>query len=172
LLTVEQAYARYVRRVTPELVAPDTPEIRDELTMEIGQFYRSGAVIDGRGEAEPACLHPDETRGRPGARVPHAWLGDGRSTIDCASDHPTVLAGPQAHDWIAAAEAIGLPAVTLPADASAQCALGKSGALLARPDGFVAWRAGEGHDASIALEQALAECFSPGKAAFSYIAES
>ncbi|MBO9627786.1 MAG: FAD-dependent monooxygenase, partial [Microbacterium sp.] len=74
LLTVEQAYTRYVRRVTPEEIGPDTPAQRDELTMELGQFYRSNAVVDGRREDEPACLHPDQTRGRAGARVPHVWL--------------------------------------------------------------------------------------------------
>src|SRR5690606_17856191 len=88
-LTVEQAYARYIRRVTPEWIAPDTPEMRDELTMEIGQFYASNAVADGRKPDEPACMHPDETRGRAGARVPHAWFDGGRSTVDVAAREPT-----------------------------------------------------------------------------------
>ena len=68
VLTVEQAYARYVRRVTPEEVTPETPALRDELTMELGQFYCSGAVIGGRAEDQPACLHPDVTRGTSGCR--------------------------------------------------------------------------------------------------------
>jgi 2-polyprenyl-6-methoxyphenol hydroxylase-like FAD-dependent oxidoreductase len=161
LLTVAQAYARYVRRVTPELVTSDTPEMRDELTMEIGQFYRSDAIVGGRESDEPACLHPDETRGRAGSRVPHAWLGDGRSTFDCAGLRPTLLAAPQAKEWIAAAEEIGLPAVTLPADAARPCGIGKTGALLVRPDGFVAWRALRSERASMdalrgALSSALA----------------
>jgi hypothetical protein len=140
LLTVEQAYARYIRRVVPEEIDATTPEMRDELTMELGQFYASGAVIDGRTNGEPACMHPDQTRGRPGSRVPHAWLIDGRSTIDCASEKVTVLAGPQAQGWTEAAEELGLAQVTLPADAARQCGIGKTGALLARPDGFVGWR--------------------------------
>ena len=128
-LTVEQAYARYIRRVTPEEIAPDTPEMRDELTMEIGQFYRSNAVKDGRAEHEPACLHPDQTRGRAGARVPYAWLEDGRSTLDVAAEKPTWLLGP---------EAASADGVRLSSEAAELCGLGSAGAMLARPDGFVA----------------------------------
>lgn len=129
LLTVEQAYTRYVRRVTPEEIGPDTPAQRDELTMELGQFYRSNAVVDGRRAGEPACLHPDQTRGRAGARVPHAWLDDGRSTLDVAATRSIWLLGPDT------------PAgdgVRLTLDAARRCGIGRDGAMLVRPDGFVA----------------------------------
>ena len=147
-LTVEQAYARYVRRVTPEEIDARTPEIRDELTMEIGQFYRSNAVTGGRGEDEPACLHPDETRGRSGARVPHAWVGEDRSTLDVATDGFALLLGPQAmSDCNIAAERIS-------EEAAAACGLGPKDGLLARPDGYVAWR-GNAVEARAALAQVL-----------------
>ena len=129
LLTVEQAYARYIRRVVPEEIGPDTPEMRDELTMEIGQFYRSNAVVDGRREDEPACMHPDETRGRAGARVPHAWFADGRSTLDVAATDSTWLLGP---------EATSQDGVRLSAENAEDCGIGPAGAMLVRPDGFVA----------------------------------
>lgn len=129
-LIVEQAYARYIRRVTPEWIGPDTPELIDELTLEIGPFYRSNAVVDGRKPDEPACLHPDKTRGRAGARVPHAWLPDGRSTLDVAANEATWLLGPEADGT----------GVRLSAETAAQCGLGPAGALLVRPDGFVAER--------------------------------
>jgi 2-polyprenyl-6-methoxyphenol hydroxylase-like FAD-dependent oxidoreductase len=127
-LTVEQAYTRYIRRTVPEELDETTPELRDELTMEIGQFYRSSAVIDGRREDEPACLHPDKTRGRAGARVPHAWLPDGRSTVDVAAQDPTWLLGPDAKG----------EGVRLSAEAAAQCGIKPAGAMLARPDGYAA----------------------------------
>jgi 2-polyprenyl-6-methoxyphenol hydroxylase-like FAD-dependent oxidoreductase len=127
-LTVEQAYTRYVRRTVPEELDETTPELRDELTMEIGQFYRSNAVIDGRREDEPACLHPDKTRGRAGARVPHAWLADGRSTVDVGARESTWLLGPEGRG----------EGVRLPAEAAEQCGIGPAGAMLARPDGYVA----------------------------------
>jgi hypothetical protein len=156
-LTVEQAYTRYVRRVVPEEIDAATPEMRDELTMELGQFYRSGAVIDGRGADEPACVHPDVTRGRPGSRVPHAWLADGRSTIDCATRGFAVLAGPAGASWAEAAAGAGLEHAVIPPEALERCGLGPAGALLARPDGFVAWRADDGaEDSAARLGEALA----------------
>lgn len=142
-LTVEQAWARYIRRVVPEEIGPDTPETQDELTMELGQFYRSGAVIGGREPDEPACVHPDATRGRPGSRVPHAWLPGGTSTIDCAADELALLTGRDAEAWRAAATEVGgapLEVVVLNEGVAHQVGIGSSGALLARPDGFVAWR--------------------------------
>jgi 2-polyprenyl-6-methoxyphenol hydroxylase-like FAD-dependent oxidoreductase len=129
LLTVEQAYTRYIRRVTPEDLTPETPALRDELTMELGQFYRSNAVVNGRREDEPACMHPDQTRGRAGARVPHVWLDDGRSTLDVGARELTWLLGP---------EAPAEEGVRLSPEAAAQCGLGPAGAMLVRPDGFVA----------------------------------
>jgi 2-polyprenyl-6-methoxyphenol hydroxylase-like FAD-dependent oxidoreductase len=152
LLTVEQAYTRYVRRVTPEEIGPDTPALRDELTMELGQFYRSDAVLDGRAVDEPACVHPEETRGHPGSRVPHAWLADGRSTIDCAAGGLTLLVGPEGEGWAEVAHAGGLAAERLPPDAADQCGIGASGAVLARPDGFVAARAADGADPAATLD--------------------
>ncbi|HSQ94851.1 MAG TPA: FAD-dependent monooxygenase [Croceibacterium sp.] len=128
-LTVGQAYTRYMRRVTPEEMDESTPELRDELTMEIGQFYRSNAVVDGRREDEPACLHPDKTRGRAGARVPHAWLADGRSTLDIAAKEPTWLLGP---------EAASQEGVRLSAAEAERCGIALAGAMLVRPDGYVA----------------------------------
>jgi hypothetical protein len=139
LLTVEQAYARYVRRVVPEQIGPETPEMLDELTMEIGQFYRSAAVVEGGEAGEPACLHPDITHGRPGSRVPHAWLEDGRSTLDCAADGAVLLSGPDATLPRPPCETINLSA-----EAADRCGVGPTGALLLRPDAFVAWRTGAG----------------------------
>jgi putative polyketide hydroxylase len=118
-----------MRRVTPEEMDESTPELRDELTMEIGQFYRSNAVVDGRREDEPACLHPDKTRGRAGARVPHAWLPDGRSTIDVAAKDSVWLLGP---------EASAVEGIPLSAETAGRCGIAANGAMLVRPDGFVA----------------------------------
>ena len=128
-LTVGQAYTRYIRRVTPEEMDESTPELIDEVTMEIGQFYRSNAVVGGRREDEPACLHPDKTRGRAGARVPHAWLPDGSSTVDVAAKGLTWLLGP---------EAPAQEGVRLSAETAETCGIGPAGAMLVRPDGYVA----------------------------------
>jgi hypothetical protein len=137
LLTVEQAYTRYMRRVTPEEVTAATPAQRDELTMELGQFYRSGAVVDGRGENQPACMHPRETRGAPGSRLPYAALDDGRTTVDVVADGMALLMGPEFEDWDELADE-RLAGCVLPQQTLHRFGIGPAGALLARPDGFVA----------------------------------
>jgi 2-polyprenyl-6-methoxyphenol hydroxylase-like FAD-dependent oxidoreductase len=149
-LTVEQAYARYVRRVTPEEITSETPETRDELTLEIGQFYRSGAVVGGRTEVELACVHP-------GSRVPHAWLPDGTSTIDCPAKGLTLLTGPDADAWRDAARTVSLPHDRLDEAAAERCGIGRWGALLARPDGFVAARSTDGASPLATLRDWLAQ---------------
>ena len=148
LLTVEQAYTRYVRRVTPEEVTPETPALRDELTMELGQYYRSDVVDGGRAEDQPACMHPDETRGAPGSRVPYAWLGDGYSTIDCAAKGFTLLLGPEGQQWNAPPSGFALAREVLGSETLHRFAITPRGALLVRPDGFVAWRAEDDSTAS------------------------
>lgn len=147
LLTVEQAYTRYIRRVTPEELTPETPALRDELTMELGQFYRSNAVAGGREADEPACLHPDITAGRPGSRIPHVWWIRDHSTIDHPGEGLQFWVGPACQRWFQAiSEATRSLALTmsvseLPEADLRKLGAGPSGAVLARPDGFVAWRA-------------------------------
>jgi len=149
LLTVGQAYTRYMRRVTPEEVTDDTPPLRDEMTMELGQFYPSGAVVDGRTDDQPACLHPDETRGAPGSRVPYAWLTESVSTVDCANDGFAILHGPDGGAWAEAGADFATWA--LPHEALYRFGTGPTGALLVRPDGFVAARATDDANAAEVL---------------------
>jgi hypothetical protein len=154
LLTVEQAYTRYVRRVTPEEIDPETPAQRDELTMELGQFYRSGAVVGGREADEPPCLHPDVTRGRPGSRIPHVWFVKDRSSIDCGAQGFAMLTGPQGEAWMTSATAAMQGTVDLLSawefgeGDSERLGVGPTGAVVTRPDGFVAWRAIDDAEAS------------------------
>ena len=44
-LTIEQAYSRYARRVTPELGLDQVPPLVDDMSMEIGYRYHSAAVL-------------------------------------------------------------------------------------------------------------------------------
>ncbi|CAM5424496.1 FAD-dependent monooxygenase [Streptomyces avidinii] len=128
--------------------------------VHLGYRYDSAAVVDGGAELPStedvaACLD-----GTPGSRLPHHWVtraGERISTLDLATARWTLLAGPDGGDWCDAAaeqaEAAGLDlAVHRIGDAGAQtqdptadwtrvAGTGPAGALLARPDGFVAWRA-------------------------------
>ncbi|MFI6446758.1 FAD-dependent monooxygenase [Kitasatospora sp. NPDC050543] len=108
--------------------------------VHLGYRYDSTAVIDARPElpsTEQVTLD-----GAPGSLLPHAWLGDGVSTLDLVNSRFTLFtrrpdaAGPHRPDaWRSAAERLGLPVheVDLPE-------IPVGGALLVRPDGFIAWR--------------------------------
>ena len=127
-VVVEQAYARYIRRVVPEEINASTPEMRDDLTTEIGQLYRSGAVVRVGGAHDPAYGHPDAIRGLPGARLPHAWLDDGRSTLDLVGTSPVRVLGPDG----------GGDGIRLSRAVAAECGIADTGGVLVRPDGFIA----------------------------------
>lgn len=159
-LTIEQAYSRYMRRVTPELAGADVPDLIDDLSMEIGYLYRSTAVVpdaDGRDD-RALTAHPGVAAGRPGSRAPHVALlrGDETlSTLDLFGREFVVLAGPDGHEWIAAAQVVaarlGAPLAAYRLDADSDPAdrgnrfgdaygVTRDGVVLVRPDGFVGWR--------------------------------
>jgi 2-polyprenyl-6-methoxyphenol hydroxylase-like FAD-dependent oxidoreductase len=116
--------------------------------------------------AMAANENPRESKGRPGTRAPHLWLQrDGReiSTLDLFGGNFTLLAGPEADAWcrsaLGASQRLGMAvdihrmhaAVAAPSAATAivdpagafpaAYGISRSGAVLVRPDGFVAWRA-------------------------------
>ena len=69
-------YARYARPGDK-----DVPII-DDVAMELGQIYRSAAVIDAGPDLPPA-LRPDLWTGQPGTRAPHVWVG--RDGVRCST---------------------------------------------------------------------------------------
>ena len=156
--TVEQAYTRYVTRSATYLGAKDYQPLANDFDIELGYLYRSPAIVsedDGdRGHEDPRTSF-----GRPGSRAPHVWLErDGRpiSTIDLFGRTFVVIAAPDGAGWADAARSVarGISGLELEAhvvgshgltDREGQFApahgLTSSGAVLVRPDGFVAWRA-------------------------------
>jgi 2-polyprenyl-6-methoxyphenol hydroxylase-like FAD-dependent oxidoreductase len=170
-LTVEQAYARYVTRVAPYLGTEGMQEIVDDWSMEIGYRYNSAAVALEAGQTPSVHEHPREAKGRPGARAPHVAVersGTSLSTLDLFGTAFVVLAGPEGEAWRAAASSAAGP-LGVPLDAyvvggeelrdpgggfAAAYGISASGAVLVRPDGFVAWRA---HDATGASGVAMSD---------------
>ena len=151
VFTAEQAFSRYVARTAPWLTARAQPEpLVDDFHIELGYLYNS-----------PDGVHADPrlTRGAPGSRAPHVWLerrGERISTIDLAGRY-VLLAGAAGAAWVdAATEAAGAFGA-LPLDAycvgrdladpqqrfPAAFGISDSGAVLVRPDGFVAWHCRE-----------------------------
>ena len=139
--TVEQSYARYVTRAAAYLGTGGMQPLEDDLNIELGYCYDGG-----RGHENPR-----ESKGRPGTRAPHVWLArDGLkiSTLDLFGRNFVVLAGPAVTRWRDCAgpgrefHLIGVGGITDP-DNTFLAAYGitPEGAVLVRPDGFVAWRA-------------------------------
>ena len=167
VLTVEQAYARYVTRTASYLGATDYQPIAPDLEVEMGYIYRSPAIAsdgeDGGGEGGDvgydgaAHADPRLTAARPGTRAPHVWVerdGVPVSTLDLFGRSFVLVAGEGGDAWRDAAEASArqrdLPLTVLVAgtpdlaetDRRVTDAFGLDGpgAVLVRPDGFVAWR--------------------------------
>jgi putative polyketide hydroxylase len=71
-------YARFARP------ADRSVPIIDDEAMELGQLYRSAAVL-GADEDLPPALLPDQWAGQPGTRAPHVWVSEAGkrvSTLD------------------------------------------------------------------------------------------
>jgi 2,4-dichlorophenol 6-monooxygenase len=138
----------------------------DMLGLQLGFTYDEGALVSD-GSAAPAPANPVREyvpTGRPGARLPHAWVG-ARSTLDLIPyDRFTLITGADGTAWAAAADGIGdipLGYVALGRDIDAgwadQLGIDATGALLVRPDQHVAWRARRAvADPAATLRDALA----------------
>jgi putative polyketide hydroxylase len=128
-----------------------------------GYRYRSQAVLDeDAGPSSPVEINlldkPEELTGLPGTRVPHLWVerqGQRISTLDLLNGRFVLLVGPAGTPWqkaapgVAVSLVIDLVAYRLGADGDlldledgwqAKMGMSAEGAVLVRPDGFVAWR--------------------------------
>ncbi|GAA1774823.1 FAD-dependent oxidoreductase [Actinomadura chokoriensis] len=113
----------------------------------------AGGVAGGEG---PEAFPPEELAAQVGTRAPHAWIERDRrriSTLDLYRDRPVLVAGPEGGRWSAgahaAADRLGVPldvhrfgdGLHDPDDVwEAGHGMPPNGAVLVRPDGFVAWR--------------------------------
>lgn len=126
-----------------------------------GYRYRSQAVLSEdtapRGPSGIELLsQPEELTGQPGTRVPCLWLerqGSRISSLDLLDGRFVLLAGPAGTGWRkaiqAAADRLGVrvAAFQIAVDLvdtenkwQAKMGVSPDGAVLLRPDGFVAWR--------------------------------
>jgi 2-polyprenyl-6-methoxyphenol hydroxylase-like FAD-dependent oxidoreductase len=163
---VKQAAGNFMRdrqRASHPQIAEDSPEgarARREMGEAIVASQASVYLTDGTAlgnvyEPSPVCW-PDGSppaphsiteyrpTTRPGARAPHAWLPDGRSTLDLFGRGFVLLrVGDGAPDSGALESAFAMRAVPLTVVAVADpsiAALYERRFVLVRPDGHVAWR--------------------------------
>ncbi|MBR7838817.1 FAD-dependent monooxygenase [Actinospica durhamensis] len=163
LATAERASARSAEHQHPGYdVSPGTGRRPGMMAMVLGYRYTAGAVCGAPADAEAV---PQEFRpsAEPGKRAPHMWLkqrqGERMSTLDLYAKYPVLLVGPDGGAWYSAgrrlAEETGLPLECYrvgrgaddelapdaeDADWARLHGVADDGAVLVRPDGFVAWR--------------------------------
>ncbi|WP_089099027.1 FAD-dependent monooxygenase [Streptomyces hyaluromycini] len=161
--TAQQASLQLAVRsgtATPEQRA----ELVDELTVTMGQSYRSTAIVPEAGHEQcPDPCDPRTLRGAPGTRAPYVIL-EGRggpvSTLDLFGEGFVLLAGERGTPWAVAATAgarrwdADVTAWRVVAERADEAGVlkdpeglwadrygvGAEGAVLVRPDGYVAWR--------------------------------
>jgi 2,4-dichlorophenol 6-monooxygenase len=141
-----------------------------ELNVELGYAYESAAVV---GDSSPAPEPVDEIRvyepsTRPGSPLPHAWIDDEAQSRRPIKDlvEPgrwLLIAGEEGEPWCEAARELADEA-GLPLDAvrighidgdlfdprsmwASRREIEPNGAILVRPDRFVAWRSISGSEA-------------------------
>jgi hypothetical protein len=114
----------------------------------LGYRYDNSPLVWADGTpAPPDVSHPYTQTARPGARAPHVWLKDGRSTLDLFGRGFVLLRlgnnPPEAANIEAAATARGVPLTAIALDEPDVLAAYDDRLVLVRPDGHVAWRADE-----------------------------
>ncbi|PRY39904.1 FAD-dependent monooxygenase [Umezawaea tangerina] len=127
----------------------------DRMATLFGTQYTDGALIpDNRGPAPTDHYAP---AGRPGTRIPHAWLDFTTSTVDLAEPGLTLVSGPHDERWSTEARHLGLRHVRVQVQSWLdEVALPADGALLLRPDTIIAWHSTSNVPLADALARILA----------------
>jgi 2-polyprenyl-6-methoxyphenol hydroxylase-like FAD-dependent oxidoreductase len=124
----------------------------------LGYRYDNSPIVVPDGTPAPALTTSTYVQtARPGARAPHTWLPDGRSTLDLYGRGFVLLRlgrdAPGGEDIARAAAAASVPLDVIGLDLPEVTEIYQRKLVLVRPDGHVAWRA----DAAPADPRALIE---------------
>lgn len=134
-----------VRREVGRDIVRDRTQIFVSDGLVLGYRYDPSPIIwaDGTPVPEESVSEYVPTS-RPGSRAPHAWVSDGKSTIDLFGRDFVLLslsgAQSEASEFIAAAAACAMPCDVIELDDPEITALYEQPFVLVRPDGHVAWR--------------------------------
>lgn len=116
----------------------------DSLGLQLGYRYNDSPIcIDDGTPLPPLSVLEYQQTSRPGGRAPHAWLDDGRSTLDLFG-HGFVLLkfSPELPTSLLedAAKRLSVPLTSITVTQKDIADLYECALVLVRPDGFVAWR--------------------------------
>lgn len=117
----------------------------DSAGIELGYRYENSPICVGDGTPPPPIDHGLYVPSTwPGARAPHVWLQDGRSTLDLfGREFVLLVLSPGIGDlssFISAAKKVGLPLKVITLDEATVREAYERSLVLVRPDGHVAWR--------------------------------
>jgi putative polyketide hydroxylase len=169
--TIEQAVSRYEQRLARPAGERPPAAMVDDVTAWLGYRYHSPAILSE--EDHGMFEDPRHPTGQPGTRAPHVALtreGHPLSSLDLFGRRFVLLVGPDGESWCGAARAsaddLGLDLDIHRIGGELTDRDGRwetlhdvtaSGAVLVRPDGFIAWRSRDAvQDPQQALVQVLA----------------
>lgn len=172
VLAADAQLANLGVRMPPEARIGYPEPIEDPVGALLGYRYHSAATLTEPGDDGSPLEDPRHPTGRPGSRAPHVeldWEGRPISTIDLFGSGFVLLADRHGQAWVDAGRAlrnrlgvrlaphlIGGELKDLRDTWRQRYGVGDGGAVLVRPDGFVAWRStGTAPDPAATLERAL-----------------
>lgn len=147
-------------RMPPEARVGYPEPLEDPTGVLLGRRYHSTAIIDEPGDDGSLLEDPRVPTGRPGSRAPHVvldWAGRRISTIDLFGSGFVLLAAkPGGQAWVDAGRLVkerlgirltrllvGDELIDVEGCFTKRYGVTESGAVLVRPDGYVAWRSPE-----------------------------
>ena len=174
-MTVDLQTSNYVERLRPDRTdLRKAGIVTDYIGVAFGYRYRSAAILADTPDDGEGVEDPGKPTGRPGTRSAHVTFkhkGKLVSSLDLIGRDFVLLTGPEGAPWARAGMALsyqhGLPlsvyrvgADLLDVDDKWEWRYGvtAAGAVILRPDGYVAWRARTApSSASTTLREALAK---------------
>jgi 2-polyprenyl-6-methoxyphenol hydroxylase-like FAD-dependent oxidoreductase len=129
----------------PQWRANPSPWLSVPEHLKLQYVYEDSPICVGDGAAAPDPEPPRFVAStRPGTRAPHAWLADGRSTLDLFGDGFVLLRlghnAPDAARLLHAGRMRGVPMREISIGDPHIAALYEKRLVLVRPDGHVGWR--------------------------------
>jgi putative polyketide hydroxylase len=148
-------------------------EFLNEIGLVFGARYHSTAVIsDGEPEQTVDRVRHYLPTATPGCRAPHVWLrkaGERLSTLDLVGRDFVLFSAPEGSTWRHAAAQLSLHIVSIVIGDEIHkqedqddswldvYGLDRNGAVLVRPDGYVAWRSRSGAVEPVAILRAAVD---------------
>ncbi len=173
-LTVDLQTANYVERMRPDRKDLQTrAPATDYMSIAFGSRYRSAAILQDVPDDGAPVEDPTRPTGRPGTRAAHVvfeYRGKSISSVDLIGRDFVLLTGPDGAPWARAGTAlayrcgvplsiyrVGADLVDVNRKWEDRYGVTSAGAVLLRPDGYIAWRARTvASSASTALREAIA----------------